>query len=382
MSEQVKTQAPVADSVSPTQSFDYYPQLDGLRALAVLLVMAWHFLPYDNLFRDSYRWGWFGVRLFFVLSGFLISGILLREKQTEAKVGSVLYAFYARRALRIFPLYYAYILLLLFTTKAMAAYFPWFALYLHNILMFDRESLSIVPGASILWTLAIEEQFYLVWPLVLLLLPVKRIPLVMVGCIVLGIITRFVLRVYLGYSTGVAMVFPTSNIDSLVMGSLLAYCRLYLPNQELVTRRLNVIGAIGFAFILVQFAFWNFWGVQLENSPAGNFNFVASDFFASLFFVFAIDRAARRDSGVAGAVLSHPWASAIGRISYGIYVLHMFCGHLVWGLAAKIGFSSPERDILLFVPCVLVSIAAAFVSWKLFESPLNSLKRYFPYPRR
>jgi len=364
-----------------THSFDYYPHLDGLRAIAVFLVMVWHFLPYDNLLRDSYRWGWFGVRMFFVLSGFLITGILLREKRPEAKIASVLYSFYARRALRIFPLYYAYIVLLLVATKEMASYFPWFASYLHNILMFNQESISAIPGASILWTLAIEEQFYLIWPLVLLLTPIQQIPKVMVVCIVCGVVTRFILRFFFGYLPGVAMVFPTSNIDSLVMGSLLAYGRLYSPNQDALTRLLNVCGVTGFLFIVLQFLLWNFAEIRLQDDTAGKINFVVADFFAALFFVFVIDRAARQETGYASIILGNSWAAGIGRISYGIYVLHMFSGQLVWRLAGKAGFSEPERSVVLFFPCIVVSIFAAFISWKFFENPINRLKRLFPYPR-
>ncbi len=359
----------------------YHPQLDGLRAIAVGFVMAWHFLPLENAFRDGYRWGWFGVRMFFVLSGFLISSILLREKQAEQPLGQVLKAFYARRALRIFPLYYAYVGLLLILTSEMATYFGWFALYLNNILMFRTGDSSIVPGASILWTLAIEEPFYLAWPLVLLLTPRRHLPLVMATCVIVGLVSRTYFRFGLGYSVGVSMVFPTSNLDSLVMGSCLAFARLHGKNQDRLTRYIHVGGLLGICFIILQCLLWNFADIRLEDSFPGKLNFVVSDFFASLFFIFAIDAATRQKTGWIGTILRNRVIIYVGRISYGIYVLHMFAGQLVWRGAARFGFTDSERDLVLFLPCVVASIIAASISWALFESPINNLKRLFPYPR-
>ena len=160
------------------------PGLDGLRALAVLLVLVAHFLPVTGVF---FRWlaitGTFGVQVFFVLSGFLITHLLIRE---ESRNGGVrLPLFYARRTLRILPPL-AFYLSFLFVADRLG----WIEVpgrdFLHSVL-FLRNFFGVSPETAHLWTLAIEEQFYLIWPAILLLTPPGRQRLIVAGSVaVLG----------------------------------------------------------------------------------------------------------------------------------------------------------------------------------------------------
>ena len=152
----------------------YMPQLDGLRGLCVTAVFLFH-----CIFLDC---GWIGVQAFFVLSGFLITGVLLHARQDEAGAGSFFRNFYARRALRIFPVYVAYIAVVVLAGQlgvggpgmgeALRAHnaeqLPYLLTYTYNFF-----HITAGPGSPFyrhLWTLSIEEQFYVLWPLCVWLL--------------------------------------------------------------------------------------------------------------------------------------------------------------------------------------------------------------------
>ena len=165
----------------------FIPALDGLRGIAIILVMLHHFTYYrptsgiDALIGSVLFFGWTGVDLFFVLSGFLITGILLDTRGSERYFTS----FYARRTLRIFPLYYLVLFLAFVVLPKFPAVHPVLAgqadvppqwpywLYLTNFSIADR---GWVHGwVDVAWSLAIEEQFYLVWPLVIWLCPPRLV---------------------------------------------------------------------------------------------------------------------------------------------------------------------------------------------------------------
>ena len=158
----------------------YYPALDGMRAIAVLMVMVTHFLP------KRLPFGWMGVQIFFVLSGFLITGILFDTRATRHRWRN----FYVRRTLRIFPLYYGLIFLVLlvivWTRSKVPGVFSLWLFYGQNffwlvdrgmhpdaVLTSDGHLIAIIGH---LWSLAVEEQFYLVWPIVVFLVA-ERVPL-------------------------------------------------------------------------------------------------------------------------------------------------------------------------------------------------------------
>ena len=184
------------------------PQLDTLRAVAVLMVIVAHWMgEYRTV--HALPLGMVGVTLFFVLSGFLITQILLREREAgdsgdEKK--RALGRFYIRRTLRIFPVYYLFLLLLYlsgvpeFREDAL-----WYVFYSVNILAYDHQ--SWVGPATHLWTLAVEEQFYLVWPLLILFTPRQHLWKVIAAAVLCGPISRGVLF-YLGNGTETAAESP------------------------------------------------------------------------------------------------------------------------------------------------------------------------------
>lgn len=171
---------------------DPMPQLDALRAFAVFAVLVHHFLPAELLTWQFAQlpWGFLGVRLFFVISGFLITGILLRARDEAAAAGvlptTVLFNFYARRCLRIFPLYYFVVLSgLALNLPPMREEWIWLVSYTLNLRI---SALGWYPeNISHFWSLAVEEQFYLLWPFVVLFAPKPLLMRIAIGMVVIGI---------------------------------------------------------------------------------------------------------------------------------------------------------------------------------------------------
>ncbi len=150
------------------KSGSYRPQLDGLRAIAVMAVVFQHFAP--SGWSKVIPWGGLGVTLFFVLSGYLITGILLKGREEPG----MLRHFYIRRALRIFPVYYATLLIAaLLAIPPVRETFWWHAFYLSNVLFALKN--SYFGAVSPFWSLAVEQHFYLIWPWVVLFVPRKRL---------------------------------------------------------------------------------------------------------------------------------------------------------------------------------------------------------------
>lgn len=199
----------------------YMPQLDGLRAIAVGAVMLHHFLPLARFVPyDFITLGDLGVRLFFVLSGFLITGILLRCKSDVANLGAhsrhPLRMFYVRRFLRIFPVYYLALgFAALLNLPTVRDSLPWHAAYLSNV--FFARSGQFNGPLSHFWSLAVEEQFYFIWPWLIVFAPSRHVPRIIAASIVGAIAFRLYV-VLSGGSDLAAFILLPGCMDSLGIG--------------------------------------------------------------------------------------------------------------------------------------------------------------------
>jgi peptidoglycan/LPS O-acetylase OafA/YrhL len=214
----------------------HYPALDGMRAIAIVGVLALHYLDRAPMSRtgparylgELISYGEYGVDLFFVLSGFLITGILLGSRESP----SYFRTFYIRRALRIFPLYYSVLLVLTVLVPALVPSTPdsahspymstwWFSTYFANWPI-SRAGWGVSPRTMPhFWTLAMEEQFYLVWPAVILAVPRRRL----VALCVAMLAAAMILRALLLYRWSLLAVIPVNTLvrlDGLVMGAIVA----------------------------------------------------------------------------------------------------------------------------------------------------------------
>ena len=217
-------------------SSEHIAALDGLRGVAILPVLLFHFGQYghglplptvaiDKAFSTVFRAGWVGVELFFVLSGFLITGILCDSKHGSSYFRN----FYIRRCLRVFPLYYSTLILFLvilpwiFPSNSSLQYVTsqpwWYWTYLSNV-QIARVGFHPLGVLDHFWSLAVEEQFYLVWPIVVALCTRDRLRQMCVGLIAGGLIVRIGFRLW-GYEDA-SYVLTASRMDALAAGSVLA----------------------------------------------------------------------------------------------------------------------------------------------------------------
>ena len=361
------------------------PGLDGLRAIAFLLVFALH--------TDYLQIGWIGVQFFFVLSGFLITGILLDMKKALPP-REYFFKFYGRRFLRIFPLYYFYLLLMsgvalwLISISYRANYMQlfldqvWYAVYYVYDFFFATVFFEHSLFLDHFWSLSVEEQFYIFWPLLILLIPEKWTKPLFISFIVLALAFRILF--YFVYQSGVFRFFgepvslalyplPFNHLDAFAFGAYLS--RYSIPkakeqfivllglipaigflSQYLATGSIGAISALGYPLQMPE-AYQYIWGYTL----------------LSYFFALIIQVVARQ--GMFNAFLEQPVMRYLGKISYGLYVYHF---PILW-------FSGRVRD---FIPAMSETVAkpmiaaiafiftllAAALSYRFLEKPMLNLK--------
>jgi peptidoglycan/LPS O-acetylase OafA/YrhL len=368
----------------------YTPALDGLRGIAIILVLFHHFTilrpetPFDRALANVPIIGWCGVDLFFVLSGFLITGILIDARGSDRYFSS----FYARRTLRIFPLYY----LVVFLSLVVLPQFPfWYDLlvgqaapreqlpywlYLTNFAVAGRD--AFLNGVlDVAWSLAIEEQFYLFWAALVWLCPPRVFgPL----CALLLIIVPVLRGLALGNGATPIDVYVLTpyRIDALATGALLAWLmrRGMLDGRAPQAQRLagaGVIAIIGVCCIDGE-SWW--WGPWMQRA---GYSLLALTSGAML--VAAVMQPGER---VWPRLLSAGWLRAFGKYSYCLYLIHLpvmrTMRAFVLGPEQFTTFGSVwAGQVVFYVVATVPAFALAWVSWRAFEAPILKLKARFPY---
>jgi peptidoglycan/LPS O-acetylase OafA/YrhL len=366
----------------------YMPQLDALRAFAVVAVLVTH-LFYAGSQRAVLPWGFFGVRLFFVLSGFLITGILLDCKRFveagEQSVGFTLRRFYVRRALRILPCFYAAVVIVAFAgLYQMRQAMTWHFVYLSNFLYAgDPGKWSVQPGFHF-WSLAVEEQFYLVWPLLVLAVPRRKLAAVTLAAIIIAPLYRAA-GVLAGWSEVAITTLPFGCLDTLAAGALLALLQRDAALRQRLAwlgRPLLLVAAILAVCLLSMRALDGHWAAQHLPMRFYPVWIIGQDLVLAVLFGALIAGAARGIGGVAGRVLLLPPLLWIGKISYGTYVYHVFLVYPFVRYGHHVGYKLPHGGWHAFVMVSAATIVVASASWLLMERPINSLKRYLSYRRQ
>ena len=341
-------------------------ELDALRGIAAVAVLVCH-LPRGFWFGET------GVDLFFVLSGFLITGIILRNLDQPA----FLRTFYWRRSLRIFPIYYL-ALLAVYSVNAFRSNpedttgFPFYLAYLQRLHGYWGGNFPVIPSLAHTWTLAIEEQFYIFWPFALVLSR-RRLAPWLAG---LFILLPFALR-YLGLSRSVLF----GHTDGLALGAMLAWIMLKTEGTSKERKGAWYAGIAIASFIGYWVLFWNL--------SSENVDFTGKDFIA---FNPAISIISIAYFGLIGFVVcmsGYPWLAvlrnkhlvSIGTISYGLYLYHWI---IYDHIDTVINFGWQMGDPWwLDVTKLGVSFVAAVISWRFIERPILCLKDRFNYrPRK
>lgn len=365
------------------------PALDGIRGLAIVLVMALHFVnnqvvPTNALERAAVtltNYGLWGVDLFFVLSGFLITGILADARGQPGYFSN----FFARRALRIFPLYYGVLLLMTVLVPAgmlaavdpelvqLREIRPWLWLYLTNFYLGPETSFSI-PYVSHFWSLAVEEHFYLVWPFLIFYASTRTAMRICVGLGVAALLLR------IGFSIAApeqlyAGVWTPSRIDALCAGAWFALAaRDRTPLAAATVRRLAWLAGGG----VVALSAWYFalhlgGGVVLPLRTG-----VLALFFAAIVHLSAESQGGRwLDRG-----LTQAWLRHLGRYSYGLYVFHGIVAYGMHRYAAAAWFDTLTgvhtlNVVLMVAAGVGLSYVVSVASYHGFEMPFLALKKRF-----
>ena len=318
-------------------------QLDGLRAIAVLAVFAQHAL------RAPF---WMGVDLFFVLSGFLITGILLERK---ARGQSYFGYFYSRRARRILP---PYILLMILSSLvfglAWAKHWPWYVFFATNI--GDALNQSGHDSLNVLWSLAVEEQFYIFWPFVVLLLPGRLLAIVAASLIVVVPVLRAVATPWFVTFWPIYYLTPF-RMDLLSAGALLA---IIVRRDRDAFKGYEVAAVLAFfaALAVLVWLHLHFPRFRAANTPLSN----AGLYSVSLVLCTSALIIALQSKGIVKRVLSNPVLVYVGTISYAIYLIHLSVLYAIWPL----GLSRYLSAALALV----ITLAYASITWFAFERRL------------
>ena len=361
-----------------SEDHKYFKQLDGLRFLAVGAVMFGHWMDLPIFKTLNLVLGSVGVNLFFVLSGFLITRILIKSKledeQNNIPHWRSIKQFYVRRTLRIFPIYY----LLVFVTYALdfklaRETFWWLISYTTNIYWCTGGSLGAFGH---LWSLAVEEQFYLFFPFFILFIPKRYILKSLYFLVVFSLFVR--LTAYILHPSGVeTYALMLSCLDSFGIGGLLAFWFIF--DQKRLSGILNKKWIFYLSFLLFLICC-----LQIYLYPLGNVFialFYRFSFSICCFWVIGI-ASLKGFKGLVQVFLENKIIIYLGKISYGLYLYHHFMPYLSSFILKQLHVSMPFPRIHVYEYAVfyfLLTLMLSMISWHIVEKPFNSLKKYFEY---
>jgi len=371
----------------------HIPALDGVRGLAILVVMIGHFnlgfypvYGFERGLRTLIQTGWWGVDLFFVLSGFLITGILLDAKGSSHYFRN----FYVRRVLRIFPLYYGFLFAFFILAPALRPPTPggpfdtwrasqgWYWSYLSNYQLLFPQWARPYP-LSHFWTLAVEEQFYLFWPAVVLLTSRKGLLRVCLFCIVGSLLFRIWLN-WAGLNPGLGYRLTPARLDTLAIGAALAV----MVRDENMWARVRskaryIIPAAIVALFLLSIRTRGLAQSSIEMETVG-YPLIA--LFSAALIVVAINPASRHTR--LSRFFQTRTMRVLGKYSYALYVFHFPLAPTLERMGLTIQTfptvaGSPLPGAIAFTMISgSISLAVALLSWNLYEKHFLRLKRFFP----
>lgn len=350
----------------------YIPGLNGIRAIAALIVVVYHWtlpvLDQSIFLRYILPNGNFGVNIFFVLSGFLITAILLIEKgkSTTLSTGTkkIFKNFYARRVLRIFPVYYLTLVVLYYAgLPEFTGNFIYYLTYTENFHVWITQYWDSFCHT---WSLAVEEQFYLIWPLVILFTPKKRMVAVLIAFIIAG--PTFSILQSLIFKNNFYILMP-SCFDAFGIGALLAF--LYIKQQmDLLKKWIKIL----LPFSIVMFIYWKL------AAGGGHFQyfkrFSDSIIGCGLILFCLSDRYCK----FRNKILENSVMKQLGIVSYGIYLMHYPIPYFYSKAKQHFNFSFGHYDQLVdAVLMMTILLTFSFVSYYLIEKPILNLKNRFRY---
>lgn len=359
--------------------------LTSFRFFAFFIVFLFHNLVFPV--------GYLGVQAFFVLSGFLLTVTLVNSKSKQTGK-EYFYSFYGRRTLRIFPVYYAYLLLV----GLAAAYFyfptmhaesrainrfyhqlPWAATYTYNI-YHASDAFRHTHLLSHFWSLAIEEQFYLLWPIAIYLIPQHRIKLFLLAVIIMGPIIRWLSGLliesdnfsWLGNDIGlIVYISPLSHFDAFATGGFFALYGRSCSGKKLLSLLLFIL-ALGVAVSILFESRIDWLGLGYSNFMQNSYKYVWGYSLFNLFFALCL--VSLRERNPQRGLMASPILIYLGLISYGMYIFH---NAFIWLIPLLL----PELPLMAHIALAFFcTVLISAVSYRWLEKPCLQLKdRFFKY---
>jgi len=368
----------------------HIPELDGLRGFAVLIVIIFHTMHVPKIttnfldvsMHSLFMMGWCGVDIFFALSGFLITSILLNTKANEGYFTS----FYYKRILRIFPLYYLYLAFIFifffplmenrvvgqdkFKLELAEQAQPWFWLYFSNIKQFFLGR-NFGAGVGHLWSLAIEEQFYLVWPCLVYFCSIKNLKTLSLSLIVFSILLRIAFF-YNNVSPQSIYTFTLTRFDALLYGGYVAILIKdgYVFNQKKAHSLLLFLLALCVPLFI-------FFGPRYESTPI---MFTIGYSIVGLTAGTLIVILQSGEASIVSKIFNRKWLMFFGKYSYALYLFHVLIRQAIYRV-----FSQPKLffglqifwDLFVIAIVIAISTVAALISWHCYEKWFLKLKHRF-----
>jgi peptidoglycan/LPS O-acetylase OafA/YrhL len=376
-----------------SQTNSRIPALDGLRGLAILLVLFYHYGLFNSnhglivsLIQRTFSLFWTGVDLFFVLSGFLIGGILIDSRNSE----SYFRTFYLRRVCRIFPLYFLWLGLFFLVTRAAAnahsqiwynsllaqnfsAVPRWsFVVFLQNI-FYAKNYLVGALWMAPTWSLAVEEQFYLFLPLLIWIVPTKKLPWVLIPLILFA--PAFRLFLYLYHSNIYPFVLLPCRLDTLLIGVLCSYLlRCEITRRWLENKRDFLYGTLlGLSWGIVYFI------IYAPSQRSFEMIFFGYTWMALFYGVMLLIIMTVKKCWITHVMNFSPLRN-LGMIAYCVYLIHLSVNILLHDLILKkTAVISNFADFLVTLLALIVTLILARISWKFFEKPIIAWGHSFSY---
>jgi len=366
----------------------HLPVLDGIRGVAILMVLIFHSTllqhgPWiDTVMTRVGLSLWVGVDLFFVLSGFLITSILLDAKGSSSYYKS----FFARRILRIFPLYYLLVVFALFIAPKIgvsnSAQFEyawreqwWYWTYLSNFLAAQHGLRHLILSPS--WSLAIEEQFYLFWPFVVACVSQRKLLRISLSLIVLAFLLRVSLF-YFGYSGKALYVLTPTRIDTLAVGATIAILIRDAANHQTMLWTARVLFVLCGAFTTIMLFSGH---INKKLGMMINYGYTIIAFLFGSALVLLLNCS---PTSILYRIFSSKTLAVFGMYSYGIYLVNRPLVELLHNRVfdyrdfPRLYGSRLPGQFMFTLLLIASSFAIAFLLYHLFEKHFLKLKRYFP----
>jgi peptidoglycan/LPS O-acetylase OafA/YrhL len=362
----------------------YIPELDAIRAFGITIVILVHMWPYPRVYSKPLDMSWMLMDSFFVLSGFLITGILLDSRSRP----DYYLNFYSRRALRILPIYYVLITALTGASLLLGSGYLyagnpalykwgspwWFFVYLGNIPMaFSGKPTAVRESFAPLCSLQIEEQFYLLFPILLHRLNLQTIRRILWGLVCFSPLLRILLYYLYPDNTKIQYVFLPCRMDGLALGALIAI-RFRTGHWNLPKVKLTIVTVT--MIIVALLSAWR--GGYEFSSP---FNRTVGYLISSLTCACVVVWLVRFRGSSITACCRRPAVKHLANISYGAYLFHIPILAALVPISTAIGMRWLSQGYWRVVSVFVLTLVLASLSWRFFESPLLRLKeRLFPGP--